>query len=107
MVRIKISKQARRELKKVLDDYNKFHFGFEATKLYKVKKFKVPDRMFMLGMLKLLVYETRKKGDIKNTLYIHKLSSPYPVLAADRMGKGAQLFILGGSYSVEERGIVD
>jgi hypothetical protein len=56
-----------------------------------------------LGILKSVVYETRKGGDDGPTEYEHDFEKPYPVLAVNEAGL---LLICGGKYKVTVRGIV-
>lgn len=60
-------------------------------------------RAVLLGDLVSLVYRTRKGLDRELTDYEHAFKTPRPRLCVTRSGL---LLIAGGTYTVEERGIV-
>lgn len=82
------------------DRYRSFHWGndSEHTQLHR-HPLPVPV-MYQLGELVELTYEADKAGKLFH--WVHSFSMPRPVLAYG----GDQLWILGGSYKVNRRGIV-
>jgi hypothetical protein len=86
----------------------KFHWGLEpAPKAKRARVPHAPRALTTLGRLKTVVYATEKAGDGWSE-YEHDFGEDggrVPELAVDvDTGK---LHIVGGSYRVEERGIVD
>lgn len=89
--------QAKRRFSAFNDGAKKPH----VTALQKPKD----DVTYALGRLVAVVYEA-DTSDGNNSRYIHEFSSKsQPHLAVSFDGK--QLYILGGGYIVDERGIVD
>jgi hypothetical protein len=86
-------------------DYEAKHWG--ARGRASVKGARVPDPrrgvLVKMGTLFSVTYEATKKGDPPRSLYEHQFSSPLPELAYSDEG----LFIVGGEYSVSDRGILD
>lgn len=100
-----LSKKAKKELEKALKFYEDFHWGVLPDKVY-VVDFEMPKNnvVVVLGLLKGVIYETKKGNDKKPVEYIHAFEPPYPLLCCDVNKK--QLYIIGGSYRIEKRGIV-
>jgi hypothetical protein len=111
-----VSSRANRELAKALDVYRGFHWGkipkavlvmpdIQLPKPVKVTGRAKPCRIFnVLGEMTGIVYRTTKGRDGEPVLYVHSFDEPFPLLATDNKRK--QLFILGGGYTIEDRGIV-
>jgi hypothetical protein len=86
--------------------YKGSHWGLEPTT---DAKRDVPEpgdnaKLIGLGELVSVTYRTKKKGDRRDTDYVHKFEKTRPVLAYG--DKDGRLFIAGGDYKVEARGIV-
>jgi hypothetical protein len=81
--------------------YAAFHWG-ERSNHSQLHRHPWPDPvMEQLGELVEVVYETSKGGEVYH--WQHPFSAPRPVLA---YGGNGNLWILGGSYKVNRRGIV-
>lgn len=100
----------REELEKALTFNKDFHWGIEPSKAFVLSKkefpllFEFPKTVSMLGYLRALVYQTKKKGDSGQVWYVHAHDHPFPILACDPSGK--QLYIVGGIAEVKDRGII-
>lgn len=84
-----------------------FHWGIPARKVVTGKIPPRPRVLVKLGRLESVVYRTNKKGDGLSH-YEHEFSEDggkKPSLCVDP--SSGKLHIVGGSYRVEERGIVD
>jgi len=89
------------------DFYRRFHWGHEAKRAIPVKVPKTPRTLVQLGRLEAVEYSTNKKGD-GPSVYRHKFGEEggrRPRLAVDVESR--RLHVVGGDYTVEERGIVD
>jgi hypothetical protein len=67
----------------------------------------IPAKLVQLGTLEAVTYSTRKGGE-RLADYIHRFGEEggkKPTLAADPSSR--KLHIVGGSYKIEPRGIVD
>lgn len=81
--------------------YKDFHWG-QRSEHSQLHRHPIPDPvMDQLGELVEVVYETSKGGSVYH--WQHPFSAPRPVLA---YGSSENLWILGGSYRVNRRGIV-
>lgn len=87
------------------DEYLNVHWGDPGTDPDQVLPVADPtERCFVvLGTLACLGYETFKRG-AGHALWVHEFSRKRPVLCFSRKTK--RLVIAGGSYTVNERGIV-
>lgn len=98
------------ELEKALSFNKDFHWGIEPSRMYVLSPdefpllFKFPKTVSMLGYLRGLIYQTKKKGDKGQVWYVHSHDAPFPILACDPSGK--QLYIIGGIAEVKDRGII-
>jgi len=93
-------------LKKATTNYNRYHWGRNPDQLILIdKRIIIPSNLVELGILRGVLYQTSKKGDPDNTIYIHTFKDPCPYLVCDSDMKN--LYIIGGSYKIEDRGIVD
>jgi hypothetical protein len=88
--------------------YKGTHWGIASTKSTTLD---VPDPranrakgLIQLGVLVSIVYLTEKGGDGELVEYEHKFDATHPRLAYG--SKDGKLYIAGGSYRVESRGIV-
>ena len=87
-------------------EYEKYHWGLAPDSLVVLdKRIIIPSTLVMLGVLRGVLYQTTKKGDNPNTVYLHTFKDPCPYLTAD--AKMRNLYMVGGSYKIEPRGIVD
>lgn len=93
------------ELKKACDVYRGFHWGRNPHKALLFKNVKqIPRTVVVLGELTGVIYRTIKGND-SPTLYVHSFNEPMPLLCMDI--DGTQLYILGGRYHIENKGIVN
>lgn len=83
-----------------LDAYREFHWGDEARECRRVE---IPefDRLFALGQLRRVDYETTKDGE--TAIWFHDFEDPLPTLTATPDGTLGP--ILGGGAVVTARGI--
>lgn len=104
-------KRRRNERKKPLPRnprkaYKAFHWGNEPDRVREVDVPETPRDLVELGDLQSVTYATNKGGEEAD--YFHdfgKRGRRRPTLAYDPDGRG--LHIVGGAYTVEDRGIVD
>jgi hypothetical protein len=86
--------------------YEGFHWGRKARKLVKVRVAREPRELVKLGTLEAVTYSTTKGGH-GFAHYEHEFGEGgrrKPTLAMDPRGR--RLHVVGGGYSVEDRGIV-
>ena len=89
------------------DAYTGFHWGREPSRNVRVGVSPLPDKLVELGRLEAVTYSTRKGRD-GLAHYEHQFGEDggrKPRLAMDARSK--RLHVVGGSYRVEDRGIVD
>ncbi len=94
-------------LERARDFRQRFHWGRPARGVRKTTVAPLPRALTKLGTLKAIVYATNKEGDGPSE-YEHAFGEDggrKPDLAVD-IDTG-RLHIVGGTYRVEERGIVD
>lgn len=87
--------------------YRELHWGIKPRRLRKVRVARRPKALAELGRLESVTYATHKRGDGPSS-YTHEFGEEggrRPSLAVDTKNK--RLHIVGGSYRVEPRGIVD
>lgn len=92
---------------KAADLVDDLHWGIPARKATRVRVPHVGGALAQLGTLEAVEYSTNKKGDGQST-YRHEFGEDggrKPKLAVDPTSR--DLHIVGGSYLVERRGIVD
>lgn len=86
--------------------YKGFHWGGIPDEVHLLEgRIIIPDTLVVLGVLRGLIYQTSKNGDPSETFYIHAHKMPCPFLCCDIKEK--DLYIIGGSYKIEDRGIID
>lgn len=109
-MRFRADADAQRELRKAFEFYEKFHWGIPSRKIIQTE-LEIPKadaqgirHMVALGYLRGLIYQSTKEGEKKDQNYIHALEPALPLLCTDE--DGLRLFIVGGDYRVEPRGIV-
>ncbi len=85
-----------------VEQYEGFHWGKEPDAIKRVRTSKRPKKLVQLGELQAVIYRS-DKNDGKHD-YIHDFSGEKPVLAMDSDNR--RLHFVGGSYDVEDRGIV-
>jgi|Deesub1362A_J573_1020465.scaffolds.fasta_scaffold00006_251 hypothetical protein len=98
---MEIPEIAKRDLKKAIEFYRKFHWGEEFKNITKVN-IEIPKVMTNLGHLIALVYLSPKAG--KKDYFIHVFKPPFPILAGSK--DPDRLWILGGFFKIEEEGII-
>lgn len=94
------------ELQRAAKDWESFHWGRRARTVRTMRVADQPDTLVKLGDLSSVTYRTRKGRD-PVTYYEHEFAETggrRPVLAMDPQTR--RLHIVGGTYSVEWRGIV-
>jgi hypothetical protein len=87
--------------------YEALHWGIPARRMRRVRPAARPRALAELGKLEAVTYATHKKGD-GPSLYEHHFGEEggsQPSLAVDV--DSGDLHIVGGDYTVEDRGIVD
>jgi hypothetical protein len=99
---IEIPEEVKKDLKKAIEFYKKFHWGEEIKEIQKIK-IEVPKTIISLGHLVGLIYLSSKEG--KKDLYVHIFKPPFPILGASKEKKD-NLWILGGFYKIEKEGII-
>lgn len=93
-------------LQDAADFYQEFHWGDAPDKTVRRKASKRPKVGVKLGTLHSVAYETHKDGE--EAIWEHEFGEEggdKPDLVMDVDNK--KLHIVGGSYDVEDRGIVD
>jgi hypothetical protein len=85
------------------DRFTSFHWGRSPRRRLETTLPREPRALVELGRLEAVEYATSKVGD-GPSIYRHKFTSRRPRLAVDV--DGHQLFIVGGGYKVQPRGIV-
>jgi len=95
------------ELQKAADFYEDLHWGIPPKAVKRAKVPRTPKALAELGELESVVYSTDKNGDGFSN-YEHEFGEEggeKPLLAVDPENK--KLHVVGGDYTVEDRGIVD
>ena len=86
-------------------EYEALHWGIPAGALLQLQYQPPGNVLTMLGELDAVAYDTAKAGDGPDgAVYWHPFEHPRPILAVDPDSN--RLHILGGGYTVEDRGIV-
>ena len=91
------------EVEDAIRRYEKFHWGLPYGKVINFTPPEVPETVFAIGEVALIGYASAK-GDDGTALWIHGFHNPPPVLCCDKNG---QLYVVGGIYKIEQRGIVN
>jgi hypothetical protein len=84
--------------------YREFHWGREPNAIKRVRVPRRPHQLVQLGTLEAITYSATKGKRGQLTDYVHDFEGPRPTLAADPRTK--KLHIVGGKYTIEDRGIV-
>jgi hypothetical protein len=97
-------RRAPAEVARAAGTFRKWH-GFDAHQVTTIKgpKRRIPATLVKLGELPEITYTSDKWKGKKQT-YVHRTSSPRPVLATDPSGR--DLFIVGGRVRVTADGLV-
>lgn len=83
--------------------YKRFS-GHDATKGKRIRIPELPDAVVCVGSVAGIMYDTVRDGRKEKYLHrFHASSRPLFCVAPD----GSSLYLIGGSYSFTERGIVD
>jgi len=98
---MEIPELAKKDIKKAIEFYRKFHWGKEFEKITKIE-IEVPKTLIGLGHLIAVIYLS-PKGESED-FYIHVFKPPFPVLAGSK--DPDRLWIVGGYYKIEEEGII-
>jgi len=83
-----------------------FHWGRSSRRIIRSKPSPAPRALVKLGRLEAITYSTKKGGEFAH--WEHEFGEEggkKPVLAMDPSNR--RLHIVGGDYTVEDRGIVD
>lgn len=83
-----------------------FHGGRKSRRVLRAKPSPTPRALVKLGKLEAITYSTKKGGDFAH--WEHEFGEEggkKPALAMD--AETHRLHIVGGDYTVEDRGIVD
>lgn len=94
------------KVRKAVDFYRDFHWGDDAEEVIETPVAPVPSALTEIGTLRSVVYETHKGGE--HATWEHEFGEEGgepPTLAVDP--ENEKLHIVGGTYTVEPRGIVD
>jgi hypothetical protein len=97
------SKVSERDIQRAIEQYRGFHWGENPTEIQEYDVDDVPEVVHGLGKAEGILYRTTKTGD-GDMLYLHQFDEPQPLLATGLDRK--QLHLLGGRYTIEDRGIV-
>lgn len=104
---VKVKKNPKKStIKKKVNEAAKRFEDFTGHKAEVLTKhhLKIPKVMYRLGMLDGVPYTTTRDGRVEQ--YYHKFTKrARPILAVNH--DGSQLYIIDGSYSVTDEGIVD
>ena len=82
--------------------YRRFNKFEPAAVLRLTSRRRMPAVLVRLGELRGLIYRSDKWNPGRPRTYIHFMDDP-PILASDPCGR--QLYVLGGSYRITDRGI--
>jgi hypothetical protein len=87
--------------------YQAFHWGIAPKRMRRVRTARAPRALAELGKLEAVTYATHKRGDGPSSYEHHfgEEGGRRPSLAVDV--DSGELHIVGGDYTVEDRGIVD
>jgi hypothetical protein len=86
--------------------YTGFHWGDPPRRRVRVRVPSAPQKLVQLGRLEAVTYSTRKGGESAHWEHAFgEEGGKKPALAMD--AKSKRLHIVGGSYKVEDRGIVN
>jgi hypothetical protein len=80
-----------------------FHWGYPTKKIVSRRVSPPPEVAVKLGTLHSVCYQTKKKGEPAQ-LFEHEFEGEKPWLAMDV--ENQRLHLLGGDYTVSDRGIV-
>lgn len=78
--------------------------GLKATEAIRIDLPDAAPPMVILGKLVSVTYETEKIGEHPLTEWVHRFKKPLPLLLTDTAGNA--LFIAGGRFKINDRGIV-
>lgn len=101
--RKKSKSASRKAIKQATVKYQDFH-GEEPTSVHKMRIGATPKVLYTLGDLHSVTYVADRDG--RRNLFVHKFKvKNRPLLTVTKDGR--QLYMLGGAYSVTDRGIED
>lgn len=93
-----------KEVEEALQLYQGIHWGHEPQKIEVHEDIEIPSVVVNLGILRAVLYQTSKKGDDNESLYWHTFKLPFPNLCV--IPGSNKLVIVGGGYTVKNKGIV-
>ncbi len=103
---VEIPEEIRKDLKKAIEFYKKFHWGKEIDKIQKID-IEIPKIMTALGHVIGIIYLSEKPD---KELFIHAFKPPFPILAffesKEVLGNKNYLMILGGNFKIRKEGII-
>lgn len=82
--------------------YSNFHWGRDAKSVLKTQVKQIPEVLVSLGELHAIEYKAAK-GERGKETYRHVFHKEKPIVCCDPRGR--DLYIVGGSYHITERGI--
>ena len=88
--------------KEAAEFYESIQWGNKPDKVLELGDMKPPKWLIEVGDLRSVVYDSKKSG--KKEGYEHHFKRPYPKLATD--SKGEKLYVAGGGFHTNWRGIV-
>lgn len=90
---------------KAIRSYEGFHWGKSPEEVLDLDYEDAPDVVHTMGQLAGIAYVTKKGKSGEDVVYIHEFKPPYAHLATSPERRG--LYIMGGGYKIEDRGIVN
>ena len=91
------------DLKTAIKRYKGFHWGLDPDVVDVIETpGRWPDVLVALGELEAVIYRTTKGRE--KAAFIHDFGGSLPILAMDP--ETDHLYIVGGDYRIEDRGIV-
>jgi hypothetical protein len=94
---------APKDAKDAAEFYESIQWGKKPDKVLELGDMSPPKWLVEIGDLRAVVYDSDKGGEGKEK-YIHHFKNPKPKLATDP--KGERLYVAGGGYHTNWRGIV-
>jgi hypothetical protein len=91
------------DAKKAAEFYEAIQWGKKPDKVIELGDMSAPKWLVEIGDLKSVIYDSDKGGEGKES-YIHHFKKPLPKLSTDPEGR--RLFVAGGGYHTNWRGIV-
>ena len=83
------------------DKFTEFHWGKSPDSILVLQYFP-PQEKNIIAVVTGIMYRTEKNGDGKKVIYVHGFDRPFPYLGKEH----GKYYLVGGGYTVEEKGIV-